>query len=145
MSPDFPTQRKAPDIEMDEPLPLPAQRWLDAVHSGDADAVEELLAPEVEFFSPAVHGPKQGAEITGTFLRAAVAVLGPTWVDGRHWSQGNSAVLEFKAEIDGLSVQGVDILEWNNDGKITSFTVMARPLRGLSRLSDAMGAALKAR
>ena len=35
-------------------------------------------------------------------------------------------------EIDGVSVNGVDIITWNADGKITDFKVMVRPLKALN-------------
>jgi hypothetical protein len=47
-------------------------------------------------------------------------------------------VLEFEADLDGVYVQGVDMLRWNDEGKLVSFTVMARPLRGLEKLIELM-------
>jgi hypothetical protein len=60
------------------------------------------------------------------------------------WHDGASAVLEFEADLDGVYVQGVDILRWNAEGKLLSFTVMARPLRGLQKLVELMALQLGA-
>jgi hypothetical protein len=55
-----------------------------------------------------------------------------------------SAVLEFEADLDGVYVQGVDILRWNGEGKLVSFTVMVRPMRGLQKLVELMALQLAA-
>jgi len=60
------------------------------------------------------------------------------------WHDQGSAVLEFEAGLDGLYVQGVDMLRWNDEGKLVSFTVMVRPLRGLEKLIELMGRQLAA-
>ena len=54
----------------------------------------------------------------------------------------HSAVLEFEADLDGTVVQGVDMLRWGPDGRLTEFTVLVRPLRGLQALIERMAARL---
>ena len=51
-------------------------------------------------------------------------------------------MLEFEAEVAGLTVNGVDMLRWGADGRLTSFTVMVRPFKGLTALMEAMAAEL---
>jgi hypothetical protein len=60
------------------------------------------------------------------------------------WHDQTSAVLEFEADLDGVYVQGVDILRWNAEGKLVSFTVVVRPLRGLQKLVELMAVQLAA-
>jgi hypothetical protein len=60
----------------------------------------------------------------------------------REWYGADSAVLEFRAELDGLSVHGVDMLTWRADGRLTDFTVMVRPFKGLQKLVELMAAEL---
>ena len=66
-------------------------------------------------------------------------VLGPSLHHVSEWHDNSSAVLEFEAELEGIYVQGVDILRWNDEGRLVSFTVMARPLRGLEKVIELMG------
>jgi len=123
-------------------MPAPVAAWHVIAESRDPAGLAELLADDVVFRSPALHTPQEGKELATFYLSAAVVVLGPTLTYRREWYDDRSAVLEFTAELDGLSVHGVDMLEWNDDGLLTEFTVMVRPLKGLNRLIELMAAQL---
>ena len=69
-----------------------------------------------------------------------MVVLGPTLAYRRQWYAERNAVLEFEAELDGLTVHGIDMLQWNDDGKLIEFTVMVRPFKGLEKLIELMAA-----
>jgi hypothetical protein len=118
--------------------------WHRFLAEPEAGTLRALLAEEVEFCSPAVHKPQVGRELTFHYLWAAVAVLGPSLTYVHEWYDENSAVLRFTATLDGRDVEGVDLIQWDETGHITAFTVMARPLRGLQALITAMGAQLQA-
>lgn len=60
------------------------------------------------------------------------------------WHDHASAVLEFQADLDGAYVQGVNILRWNGERKLVSFTVMVRPMRALQKLVELMALQLPA-
>ena len=94
------------------------------------------------FRSPAVHTPQAGKELTTAYLSAAVVVLGPTLAYQRQWYAERNAVLEFEAELDGLTVHGIDMMQWNDEGKLVEFTVMVRPFKGLEKLIELMAAEL---
>ncbi len=126
----------------DQPAPL--RRWHAVVASGDPALLDDLLAEEVVFRSPAVFAPQEGRALTAGYLSAALTVLGPTLRYVSQWHDPASAVLEFEADLDGVYVQGVDILRWNAGGKLVSVTVMVRPLRGLQKLTELMAARLAA-
>lgn len=98
----------------------------------------------MEFRSPAVFAPQPGKALTAGYLAAALAVLGPSLQYVSEWYSQDSAVLEFEAELGGTYVQGVDIMRWNADSKLVSFTVMVRPMRGLEKLIELMKQALAA-
>ena len=104
--------------------------------------LEAILAEDVVFRSPAVHTPQEGKALTTAYLAAAMVVLGPglRYVD--EWYGEHSAVLEFESVVDGLTVHGVDMLRWGEDDRLTSFTVMVRPMKGLHALVAAMSAQL---
>jgi len=124
----------------DQPAPL--RRWHAVVESRDPALLDDLLADDVTFRSPAVFAPQQGKALTTGYLRAALAVLGPTLRYVSQWHDHASAALEFEADLDGTYLQGVDILRWNEEGKLVSFTVMVRPTRGLRKLTELMAAEL---
>jgi SnoaL-like domain len=113
-------------------------RWHEVVEASDPDLLDALLADDAVFHSPALHAPQEGKELTATYLRAAFVVLGPTLTYRDEWYAENSAVLEFVAELDGLTVHGIDMIRWGEDGRITDFTVMARPFKGLQKLMEKM-------
>jgi len=73
---------------------------------------------------------------------AAFAVLGPGLAYERGWLGADSAVLQFRTEVGGLQVSGVDIITWDDDGQIVDFTVMVRPAKALQAVIDHMGAEL---
>ena len=119
-------------------VPAPVRGWHAFAESGDPALLDALLADSVTFRSPAVFRPQEGKLLTAGYLTAALAVLGPTLRYVAEWYAGGSAVLEFEADLDGSYVQGVDMLRWDSDGRLTSFTVMVRPLRGLEKLVELM-------
>jgi len=118
--------------------PPAVKAWHAVVESGDPALLDGLLADDVVFRSPAVFASQEGKDLTTLYLRGAMAVLGPTLRYVGEWYGPSSAVLEFEAELDGLYVHGVDMLRWNDDDRLTGFTVMVRPMRGLTKLVELM-------
>ena len=118
--------------------PPAVEAWHAVVKSGDPALLDALLADDVVFRSPAVFAPQEGKDLTTLYLRGAMAVLGPSLRYVGEWYGPSSAVLEFEAELDGLYVHGVDMLRWNDDDRLTGFTVMVRPMRGLTKLVELM-------
>ena len=123
-------------------VPAPVSAWHAIAESRDPAGLADLLADNVVFRSPAVHGDQAGKELTTAYLSAAIVVLGPTLTYRRQWYGDANAVLEFEAELDGLAVHGIDMLQWDAEGKLTEFTVMVRPIRGLEKLIEKMAAEL---
>ncbi|WP_328357948.1 nuclear transport factor 2 family protein [Mycobacterium sp. NBC_00419] len=116
------------------------ERWLRFIENGQTDELDDLLAEDAVFYSPAVFTPQHGREKTAAYLRAAEKLFSHSnfrYVE--KWIESRSAVLEFAAEVDGLTLEGVDIIRWNDDGKIVSFTVMIRPLKALQAIVPRMG------
>jgi len=118
--------------------PPAVKAWHAVAESGDPALLDGLLADDVVFRSPAVFAPQEGKDLTGLYLRSAMAVLGPSLRYLDEWYGPSSAVLEFEAELDGLYVHGVDMLRWNDDDRLVSLTVMVRPMRGLTKLVELM-------
>jgi SnoaL-like protein len=126
----------------DQPAAL--RPWHAVVTSKNPALLDGLLADDVVFRSPAVFAPQEGKALTTSYLSAALTVLGPSLRYVSQWHDQASAVLEFEADLGGVYVQGVDILRWNAEGKLVSFTVMVRPLRGLQKLVELMALQLGA-
>lgn len=122
--------------------PAPVRAWHDIARSRDASRLVDLLADDVVFRSPAVFTPQAGRAVTTLYLTAAIQVLGPSLRYVDEWCGDASAVLEFEAELDDVVVHGVDMIRWNDAGRLTSFTVMVRPVKGLQKLVSMMGAEL---
>lgn len=118
--------------------PPAVKAWHAVVESGDPALLDDLLADDVVFRSPAVFAPQEGRDVAALYLRSAMVVLGPSLRYVGEWYAPSSAVLEFEAELDGLYVHGVDMLRWNDDDQLVSFTVMVRPMRGLTKLVELM-------
>jgi hypothetical protein len=119
---------------------LASERWEHIAASGDFDLLDQLLADDVVFESPIVHTPQVGRAITKAYLVAAVQALnGPEARFVNRWLGDHSAVLELESQIDGLTINAVDIISWNSEGRINRFKVMVRPLKAINALHQAMG------
>lgn len=120
------------------------QRWLDWMERDHSAAgLDAQLASGVTFRSPVVHTPQQGKEVTMAYLLAAGETLGnDTFRYIRIFDCAARAVLEFETLMDGVLVNGVDMIEWDADGLITDFKVMVRPLKAVNKCHEAMGAML---
>ncbi|NWG55087.1 MAG: nuclear transport factor 2 family protein [Hydrogenophilaceae bacterium] len=118
--------------------------WYAYMKSHDHAALYALLHPDAVFESPVVHTPQRGRDITFKYLSSAEQVLGgPGFRYVGEWRSANGAVLEFVTEIDGIHINGVDIITFSADGaQIVHFKVMVRPLKAINLLHQKMGAQL---
>lgn len=120
------------------------QRWLDYFQSHDPAMLEPMLSEDVVFISPVVHTPQRGKRITAAYLHAADKVLNnESFVYRRFFDCGDRAVLEFELELDGVQVNGVDMVEWDAQGQITEFKVLVRPLKAVHKVHEKMGEMLQ--
>lgn len=121
------------------------ERWHQFIGGGHDPAVlDALLDDDAVFYSPAVFTPQEGRQKTTAYLMAAARMFGGTdfhYVE--QWVGDRSAVLEFAATVDGVYVNGVDLITWNDDGRIVSFKVMMRPFKGLQAIMPKMAELLQ--
>lgn len=117
--------------------------WHHVVEHKDADRLDAILDDDVVFYSPVVHTPQRGKYITKLYLMGASESLQDQFEYTRTIIDGNQGVLEFKCMIDDISVEGVDIIELNDEGKVTSFKVMVRPLKAVHKIHERMGVMLE--
>ena len=119
-------------------------RWHHVMSHGDMKTLYDLLHPDCTFFSPVVHTPQQGREITYAYLQAANKALSDNFQYVREVIQDDQAVLEFTVMVDGIHVNGVDIITFDGD-KIIEFKVMVRPLKAVNAVWNQMAMMLDER
>jgi len=124
---------------MSTPSDLGLERWHAVVAARDPVMLASMIAPDAVFRSPAVHTPQEGRDKVIAYLSAALVVLGPELTYHDTWQRENDAVLRFTTVVDGLQVEGIDMITWDDDGLILEFTVMVRPFKALNALIAAMG------
>ena len=118
--------------------------WHTLLKTKDAAGLDAILADNVVFYSPVVHTPQEGKLITTLYLTAALHVfVNDSFKYLREVVSDNNAVLEFITVIDGITVNGADMLTWGTDGRITEFKVMVRPLKAINLIHKMMGEMLE--
>jgi len=119
--------------------------WHALVQSRNVKGLDSLLAENVVFHSPVVHTPQVGKRITAQYLSAAFHVFfNETFKYIREIAGPNDAALEFEVEIDGILVNGIDMLKWNDEAQIVEFKVLIRPLKAINLIHQKMAAMLHA-
>ncbi len=119
--------------------------WHEMVQSRNAAGLNALLADDVVFHSPVVHTPQVGKPVTLQYLSAAFVVFfNPSFRYVRELEDAHGAMLEFQVEIDGVTVNGVDMMRWDDAGRVVEFKVMVRPLKAINLIHQKMAAMLQA-
>ena len=122
------------------------ERWHQILETADMEALGSLIAEDAVFHSPIMHTPQVGRALVQQYLGAAYLLFSQyPFKYGREITSGNEAMLEFEVEMEGLYVNGVDIITWNDKGEINDIKVMLRPLKGVHLIQEKMLAQLKAR
>ena len=124
---------------MSTPAEIGLKRWHETLESRDPSRLPGIIAADAVFRSPAVHTPQEGRELVAAYLAGAMVVIGPELRYHDEWTRDRDAVLRFTTVVDGLQVEGVDLITWDDDGQIVSFTVMIRPLKALNAVVARMG------
>lgn len=122
----------------------PLDVWHQMVRAHDPSGLAKLLAEDAVFYSPVVHSPQRGRKLMTWYLTAAFQVFfNPSFRYVREIVGTSDAMLEFETEIDGILVNGVDLIEWNDVGQIVEFKVMLRPLKAINLVHQKMAATLQ--
>lgn len=121
------------------------EHWHDVAAQGSTpEALLTILHPDAVFHSPVVHTPQRGRPIVLAYLSAAGETLGnESFRYLREIVDEDTAILEFQTEMDGIQVNGVDMITFDEEGLITDFKVMVRPLKAVNKVWEMMGAQLK--
>lgn len=122
------------------------KNWHTFLETRTPKILVELLSNDVIFYSPIVWAPQEGKQITILYLMAALEVFGGENSNFTYVKQvidKNNFFLEFTTMIDGITVNGIDMIEVNDEGKIISFKVMIRPLKAINKVHEKMGEMLE--
>jgi hypothetical protein len=123
---------------MPTPAQIGLQRWHLVVESREGSRLPDLIAEGAVFRSPAVHTPQEGRDLVAAYLAGAFVVLGPELTYQDEWVRERDAVLRFTTVVEGLQVEGIDLIRWDDDGQIVDFTVMIRPFKALQAVMARM-------
>jgi hypothetical protein len=118
--------------------------WHRYMQTSDTALLADLIAPDAVFHSPVVHTPQAGHAKVLMYLKAAGQVFantGFTYV--RELVDGPEACLEFTATVDGIHVNGIDLIRFDLEGRIADFKVMVRPMKAMNKLWEMMAATLE--
>ncbi len=117
-------------------------RWHEIIKAQDPTGLEEILTEDCVFLSPVVHKPQEGRAMTVLYLTGAMSVFNETFHYTKEVVTDAHAVLEFECTVDGIVINGVDIMTFADDGRIKEFRVMVRPLKGVQMIHAKMAAML---
>ena len=120
-------------------------KWHEVIQSGSSPAdLAAIIREDAAFHSPVVHTPQQGRDLVVAYLSAAGQTLGnDSFTYVRELVDGENAMLEFTTEMDGIHVNGVDIIRFDEDGMVADFKVMVRPLKAVNKVWEQMAAMLE--
>jgi len=120
------------------------ERWHEVVRTRNPALLNQILAEDAVFHSPILFRPQQGRDVVALYLTGAMHVIAnPAFHYVRELVDGDDAVLEFETEIDGVHVNGVDMISWDDNGLISDFKVMIRPLKAVNVVHQRMAELLQ--
>ena len=124
---------------------LGLKRWHEVIEGGSSpEALSKIIREDAVFHSPVVHTPQVGRPIVVAYLSAAGQTLGnESFEYVRELVDGENAMIEFQTTMDGIHVNGIDLIRFDEDGNIVDFKVMVRPLKAVNKVWEQMAAMLE--
>ncbi|MBB2495045.1 nuclear transport factor 2 family protein [Aquipseudomonas ullengensis] len=128
------------DLHLQPAAAASLQRWHQFISAQNLSQLPELLHPQAVFRSPMAHTPYPGAPMVNVILNTVLQVF-QDFVYHRELASadGLNVVLEFSAKVGGRELKGIDMIRFDESGKIVEFEVMIRPMSGLQALGEEMG------
>ncbi len=122
----------------------PIKEWHEIVKSGNTENLSSIIDSDCIFYSPVVFTPQKGKELTIKYLSAAALVFGDdSFKYIKEIINEKNACLEFELKLNGIEINGVDLISWNDKNKISEFKVLIRPLKGVQLIHELMGGTLE--
>ena len=120
------------------------QTWHRMIDTREMSLLDELLAEDVVFYSPVAFNPYPGKTVVSFILQNVIQVFENFTYHREFISEdGHNVVLEFSANVGEAKLKGIDMIRFNDQGRIVEFEVMIRPKRGLEALAAQMGERIK--
>jgi hypothetical protein len=120
------------------------KEWHEIVKSGNTENLSSIIDSDCIFYSPVVFTPQKGKELTIKYLSAAALVFGDdSFKYIKEVINEKNACLEFELKLNGIEINGVDLISWNDKNKISEFKVLIRPLKGVQLIHELMGGTLE--
>ena len=127
------------DAQLNPSAAASLARWHRFIAARDLSALSELLHPQAVFRSPMAHSPYPGAQAVNLILNTVIKVFEDfTYHRELVSADGLSVVLEFSAKVAGRELKGIDLIRFDESGRILEFEVMVRPMSGLQALGAEM-------
>ncbi|MFL2775886.1 MAG: nuclear transport factor 2 family protein [Gammaproteobacteria bacterium] len=135
-------------VQIQSPAPFkdmnPIKEWHEIVKSGNTENLSSIIDSDCIFYSPVVFTPQKGKELTIKYLSAAALVFGDdSFKYIKEVINEKNACLEFELKLNGIEINGVDLISWNDKNKISEFKVLIRPLKGVQLIHELMGGTLE--
>ena len=122
----------------------PIKEWHEVIKSGNTENLSSIIDSDCIFYSPVVFTPQKGKELTIKYLSAAALVFGDdSFKYIKEVINEKNACLEFELKLNGIEINGVDLISWNDKNKISEFKVLIRPLKGVQLIHELMGGTLE--
>ena len=122
----------------------PIKEWHEIVKSGNTENLSSIIDSDCIFYSPVVFTPQKGKELTIKYLSAAALVFGDdSFKYIKEVINEKNACLEFELKLNGIEINGIDLISWNDKNKISEFKVLIRPLKGVQLIHELMGGTLE--
>ena len=128
------------DLQLQPAAAASLQRWHQFIAAQDLSQLPELLHPQAVFRSPMAHNAYPGAQAVNLILNTVLQVF-QDFAYHRELASadGLNVVLEFSAKVGERELKGIDMIRFDESGKIVEFEVMIRPMSGLAALGEEMG------
>ena len=118
--------------------------WHDFVKNKNYENISDFIDENATLYSPIVFTPVKGSFMVGMYLMAASEIIANgKFKYVREVVDSNNAILEFETEINGIIVEGVDMIKFTKEGKLKEIKVMVRPLQAVNVVHEKMGEYLK--
>ena len=122
----------------------PIKEWHEIVKSGNTENLSSIIDSDCIFYSPVVFTPQKGKELAIKYLSAAALVFGDdSFKYIKEVINEKNACLEFELKLNGIEINGVDLISWNANNIISEFKVLIRPLKGVQLIHELMGGTLE--
>ena len=120
------------------------REFADALASKDVEKYSAWFADDLKLYTPIYEEPMIGKQVASQMLPVVFSIFEnfhyPDVISGQR-----THALVFRAEVDGIQMEGVDYVRTDDEGRVTEFSVMMRPLKAITALTKAIAIKMQGR